>query len=196
MSETWGACLVAYGVRAVEASKRCLDSLLYHYPLDTTVHNSDAWGIDNIQRSRWAKVTLPEWSPYDFTVYLDADTLVRGSLEPGFQMLADGWDMVFTPSTRQGNESMWHLDPDEREQTYLCWGSADILQLQAGVFWFRRSEAVMRLFDYWKQEWLQWLGYDQGALLRAMKYNPVRLYLLGRSFNGGSVVSHYFGEAS
>lgn len=196
MADSWGACLIAYGEKAKTAAARCLASIEEVCQLPVTVCVAWAPGDNDVQRSRWAKVTLPQWSPYDYTVYLDADTVVRGSLTPGFQLLDDGWDLVITPSHAQGEQSLWHLLREEKEQTWLSWGTSEVLQLQAGVFWFRRTPAVLRLFERWQQEWLRWRGYDQGALLRALRDNPVRVYLLSRAFNGGAVVAHYFGAAA
>lgn len=201
-----GACLIAYGDRAEQEAQHCIESLrnFHNWPCYIasgsiqrhSINIAQPDDFDNVQKSRWAKVMLDLWSPFEETLYLDADTRVQNDLSAGFQMLDDGWDMVITPSPQQGNGNMWHIAPDEREATFAAYQCGDVLQLQGGVFWFRKSEAVMRFFEAWRLAWLKWRHYDQAALLRALRVAPLRLHLLGRPFNGGSVVVHRHGQAA
>lgn len=201
-----GACLIAYGPKAEAEAQQCIESLLQFHDLPYAIasdvsgrHHVKIWQTDDytdVQRSRWAKVTLDMWSPFDETLYLDADTRVQGSVEHGYEMLDDGWDMVITPSAHQGSDNMWHIAPDEREYTYLLYECGDVLQLQGGVFWFRRSAAITALFNAWRDEWRKWQQFDQAALLRALILSPVKVHLLGRPFNGGAVVAHRHGRAA
>lgn len=202
---TRGVCLIAYGAKAEQEAHDCIASLRDHHNwpyvvcggfIDTqyvAILQPDEY--NDIRRSRWAKVTLNRWSPFSDTLYLDADTRVQGDLSAGFEMLDDGWDMVITPSGSQGTENMWHITQEEREATYEAYRCGDILQLQGGVFWFRKSDAVLRFFAAWRAEWLRWKQFDQAAILRALRIAPVRLHLLGRTFNGGAVVQHRHGRA-
>jgi hypothetical protein len=145
--------------------------------------------------ARWAKVNLYDLSPFDGTLYMDADTRVMdGSITAGFDMLADGWELVLTHSERQGHDWLWKVGDDERCATEIELGER-LVSLQAGVMWWKRCANVERLFSAWREEWLVYRGQDQAALLRAMYKAPCRCYLLGRSFNGGSVVKHLFGRA-
>lgn len=147
------------------------------------------------QGAREAKVNLYSLSPFDCTLYMDADTRVMdGSILAGFDMLADGWELVLTHSERQGHDWLWKVGEAERSATEIELG-VQLVSLQAGVMWFRKCAAVERLFSAWRQEWLAFRGQDQAALLRAMSQVPVRCYLLGRPFNGGAVVKHLFGRA-
>lgn len=141
--------------------------------------------------SRWAKTNLYRLSPFDYTLYIDSDTFPDGDVSPGFQALADGWDMVITPSSAQGIESMWHIKKEERKQTVYLYGTR-ILQLQGGVIYFKKNKRTNRFFKAWFTEWLNWKDEDQGALLRAMYHSPVKYFLFGRPFNGGPVIRHTF----
>jgi len=145
------------------------------------------------QESRLAKTKLYYLSPYEKTIYLDADTRVYHSLDPIFDILDDGWDIVITPSENQGDDLLWHLKPDERQETVFDVG-CNPLQLQAGVFGFNRSGKVKRFFDLWQYEWLRYKDEDQGAFLRALYRNPLRVWLMGRPWNGGAVIAHKFGN--
>ena len=69
------------------------------------------------------------------------------------------------------------------------------LMLNTGVMWFRRSERLDRFSQEWRREWRRFKRHDQGALLRALEKCPVRLWLLGRDYNGGEIVEHRFGKA-
>ncbi len=146
---------------------------------------------DDVQRSRWAKVNL-DALPLDRACYLDADTRVQGDLSAGFEVLGDGWDLVITPSDHQAQEVMWHVDEGEREATLDALACVP-LALQGGVFFWRKNERTRAFFRAWREEWLRWKGQDQGALLRALWRAPLRVWVLGRPFNGGSVVQHRFG---
>lgn len=202
---TRGVCYIAYGAIAEAEVQRGVELLnQYHtlsYAIAAEVRNRycvklrQPQDYDNVQRSRWAKVMLDLWTPFDDTLYLDADTRVQGDLSRGFDMLDDGWEMLITPSTNQGSDNMWHVAEPEREETYLTYQCSDVLQLQGGVFWFRKCEAVTRLFAAWREQWQHYARYDQAALLRALRVAPVKLHLLGRPFNGGAVVQHRFGQA-
>jgi hypothetical protein len=142
--------------------------------------------------ARWAKVHLYELSPFDATLYMDADTRVMtDEMGVGFEMLDDGWELVITPNANQDDDWLWHVGAEERRVTEILFGGR-VIALQGGVFWFRRCDAVRGLFEAWADEWQRYQGQDQAALLRAMRRSPVRCYLLGRPFNGGSVVKHLF----
>jgi hypothetical protein len=199
---TRGVCYVAIGPKAERACARAIEHLHKHADLD--VSTMDLWraqdlqnnppGMDSVQMSRWAKVNLDLWSPYDETLYLDADTQVLGGdIDVGWDILADGWDIVIVPSEKQGPQWLRHCGEKDRAVTLSEVGAS--VQLQAGVFWFRKSEAVARLFAAWREEWLRFKNQDQGALLRALYRVPVRIWLIGHPFNGGSVVAHLYGTA-
>lgn len=193
-----GVCLIAYGEKSLRSSEACIASLReYHdWPVmcDNGNHLFQREGLTNVQKSRWSKVNLAQWSPFGYTLYLDADTRIRGDVSVGFQLLQDGWELVITASEQQGVNSMWHIARDEREYTWMQYNCGDILQLQGGVFWFHNCERVKHFFTLWCNHWLRWMQQDQAAMLRALREFPLRVALLGRCFNGGAVVTHYHGQ--
>jgi hypothetical protein len=124
-------------------------------------------------------------------LYMDADTEVFGRLDAFFAPLERGFDLVMCASTQQGADMLRHASDTERRVTRDELG--EMMQMQAGVFaWNTRSARMLALFEAWREEWLRWRHVDQGALMRALRRVPVRMWLLGRDFNGehGQVVRH------
>jgi len=70
------------------------------------------------------------------------------------------------------------------------------LVLQAGVMWVRKNDRTRDLFERWGMVWWLQGGADQGALLLAFRFCPVRLWLFGRPWNGGPAIRHHFGAAA
>lgn len=193
---------IAYGDAARKEARLSIKSLRQHNKGSVTVISDKRLGIGKFHEmalgpgtpGRWAKVNLDTLG-FEQVCYLDADTRVYDSLQVGFDILAAGWDMVIVPSGQQGNGLLHHVSVAEREVTFSELGYSDALQLQGGVFWFRRNERTAALFEAWREEWSRWKDQDQAALLRALNRAPVRLWLLGKPFNGGPVVGHRFGMA-
>lgn len=196
-----GVVYVAYGYNArAEATKSIRTLREYHDwpiavvgdPIPDTQHVAcEGFG----RPGRWAKVNLLDLSPFEWTLYLDADTRVHGDLSIGFDILRDGQELVMIPSKLGELEAPSILVEDERDATLAELGNQWPLMLNTGVMWFRRTPRTMRLWQMWREEWLRFQEHDQGALMRAMDECPVKLWLLGRPFNGGEVVEHLFGRA-
>lgn len=197
-----GVVYVAYGNRArLEArfSAESLATVHRDWPVTVISDGEVGWAPsiewqDRGTPGRWAKVNLDVLSPFEYTLFLDADTRVYSDLRVGFSLLERGWDMVMIHSQPQGGNILGHLTENERLVT-LSQCSIDPLQLNTGVIWFRKSERVRLLFREWRNEWERFKDQDQGALLRALEKRTVTIALLGRPFNGGSVVGHRFGAA-
>jgi len=191
--ETRGAVIVAYGERAKAAAGVCMDALKVVCPdLPVTVYCTPAGDLSDEQESRRAKATMLRWSPYRQTAYLDADTVPVSDISAGFAMLDDGADLVITPSDNQGDTWLWHVGEDERAETRAALGF-QALQLQAGVLFVKRNRRTRLLWAAWEQEWNEHQGQDQAALLRALYQCPVKVWLLGKPWNGGAVIGHRWG---
>jgi hypothetical protein len=192
-----GVLYVAYGERAVGEARESIASLRKHHDWPVAVVGGEIEGAQHVafpdrgMPGRWAKVNLLFLSPFERTLYLDADTRVRGKLDAGFRVLDDGWDLVIVPS--QGQDQPLHsLTEEERRVTLDETGDGWPLMLNTGVMWFRRNARTERLFAEWRREWKRFRLHDQGALLRALEKCPVRVWLLGLDFNShrGEVVEH------
>lgn len=196
---TQGALYVAVGRKAGLEARTAVESLRYHSDLDVMVIGDQR--IPGTQYceftgegkpGRWAKVNLDIISPWDQTLFLDADTRVRNDVSLGFRLLDRGWDMVMVGSIPQGEDVLTHATSVEREITLLEI-PLDPYQFNTGVMWFRKSESVRRFFAKWRKEWRRFRGVDQGAFLRALNRSPMAIALLGRPYNGGHVIEHRFG---
>lgn len=114
------------------------------------------------------KPLLAASSPFERTLYADADTEFKTSPLPGFDLL-DRWDFVIAEAETR---SLAQTFPDNRTEagdTARRLGTADILYHNSGLFWWRRGEAASQLFRYWGEEWAKYQGWDeQVALLRAL----------------------------
>jgi len=148
--------------------------------------------------ARRVKVKLDHLSPFDNTLYLDADTRVQSKvIEEGFRILSQGWDLAIAPSENQGANLFAHIDPLERTYTSEVLENVFPLQLQAGVMWFAKTDRIKALFDAWRKEWIVFRKHDQAALTRAIDKTAVRIWLLGLDWNSrrGAIVDHRFGKA-
>lgn len=198
-----GVIYVAYGdpARAEAAqsiaSLRLIDS---HIPI-SLVGDQPVLGATLIHQKRqdaggrWAKLNLDLLSPYDQTLYLDADTRIRADVRAGYRMLGDGWDLVLAYSKRQAGDLLGNVDADDKHHTLMTLGTVDVLGLQAGVMFWRKSQVICDLFTVWREEWAKYRTMDQGALLRALHRVQPRVWILGPAWNGGAVIEHLFGRA-
>ena len=199
MSSGIGVVCVAYGDRAVREAEGMIASLRKHHGWPVmAISDSQVRGDDIIRRfdepgwaARWAKLNQDRFAPWDRWLYLDADTRVKGDLSAGFDVLADGWDLAITASRHQETNWLWMASKQERAAT-----ERTMLSLQGGVFFARRNDRTAAFFERWRGEWQRFQHIDQAALVRAAQSCPVRLWLLGRPWNGGELVEHRFGKAA
>jgi hypothetical protein len=197
-----GVAYIAIGDNAErELSYSCASLHRYNPGLPFTRYAIPQVGLQfPVALSRIAKLTLFEWCPYDHILYLDADTRVFGDVSAGFDILADGWDMAIAPSNNQGEDILWHVGVNDRDLTFECLGTSEVLQLQAGVFFVARNARVQYFFDVWYNEWQRFRDQDQAAIIRALQAAPLKIWLLGRRWNDhrrgkGAVIEHWFGRA-
>lgn len=193
MSDNRFVTCIAIGDSAEFAARKCLDSLKGFY-FDKTLLIQHF--VDNDKTGRAAKTRLPQYfvPENDYILYLDADTTVHGSLEPLFQILKDGWDMVIAPSMNQGSMSMAHMKNHiEKHETKNLYGF-NPLHLQCGVIGFRNTTKMQVFFNIWHEQWQQHRGQDQAAFLRTWHIMPIKLWIVGNAFNGGEVIQHHFGS--
>lgn len=152
------------------------------------------------------KPRLYGMSPFDRTLYLDADTIVHGDLAPGFAML-DEVDLLVTPHgpghdldfyRGKGNPGRGR---NELENTIREFGSGEELYWNTGVLFWRRCPAVEAMFILWLEEWQRYGAWDeQLALMRATRRVPeLRVRILSTKWNAkrptpGMVIEHQYGQ--
>lgn len=114
------------------------------------------------------KPLLASLSPFERTLYVDADTEFKASPKPGFDLL-DRWDFVIAEAETR---SLGLTFPDNRSEAgdlVARLGTPHILYHNSGLFWWRNNQATTDLFRLWSDEWLRYQGWDeQIALLRAL----------------------------
>lgn len=66
-------------------------------------------------------------------------------------------------------------------ETEIC--TLHTLQYNGGVWAFGRSERTAAFFERWQVEWERHAQRDQGALIRAMYSDPLKVYVLGNEWN-------------
>jgi len=198
-----GVVYVAVGANAVTQAQESITALKQQNPSLPVAVIGDLVRKDVISipfaqagpGARWAKLHIDLLAPWPSFCYLDADTRPHADPKPGFRILVDGWDMVITPSVSQAGRLLWHIGKEDRAATLDSLGYEDTLQLQAGVFWARKSRRLHRFFQVWREEWQRYSDQDQGAFLRALHRVPLRLWLFGRPWNGGEAIEHWQGKA-
>ena len=137
---------------------------------------------------RRAKLKAYELSPaeWESVIYLDADTEVVGDIRFYFQLIEDGWEYVICKDPHL-MDTMFsfrrHNNAEEVEETTAQIKTLHTTQINGGVWAFARNDRVARFFARWQMEWEKHAGRDQGALVRAMYTEPLRMYLLGNEWN-------------
>lgn len=202
---TRGVVYVAYGDKARQEAAASLATLHHWSDVPAVVVSSHPFPDHSTIQfrcedpgARWAKLHLDMLSPFDQTLYLDADTRVHGAFESGWQALDAGFDLVMALSSRQGSDVLGNCDGPDREMTFKLLGSDNVLGLQAGAFFFQRNYRTARLFGEWRYQWQHFKRMDQAALLRALRHSHVRMWLMATSWHGanGQVIEHLFGRAA
>lgn len=193
-----GLVFMAFGPKAGASAARSIFSLHrlgISYPVtvvgDRRINGTDymEWigesPFDTSQRTNFkfragrVKPFLYGCSPYDWTMYLDADTVFMKSPEEGFRHLNDH-DMVVTEEKLSLAElynkqlAGWEINIQERDATVIEVGGDDTQKfINSGVMFFRKSDAVTKVFDNWHTEWMRFQEWDeQLALTRAIHDNP------------------------
>ncbi len=192
-----GIYCVAFGELARKAAAHMMATVRQHMP-DVPICLGAARRIgpedvfvrleDSDAGARRAKlmayeVTPPEWQT---VLYLDADTEVVAPVYRLFEWCEDGWELVICTDI-QSMETL-HVfghkaTREEVAETMRLVGTEHTLQYNGGVWAFRRCEATERFFRRWRAEWERWAQRDQGALLRALHTEPIKVWLLGNQWN-------------
>jgi len=162
------------------------------------------------------KPFLYHLSPFQKTLYLDADTVVKKSLTTGFDYLEDN-DICVSYHVRPNNGQMWYVDEifgdpllsppisknsiEEREMTQRMIGDKRMPFINTGVIFFRTANNVQLFFEQWYKEWQLFQDWDeQLSFHRAICRCPdVKVKLLDPIWNqkyesSGTIILHRMGK--
>lgn len=115
-------------------------------------------------------------TPFERTLYIDADTeFMSKKVLQGWRFL-DNYDMALARELLEIGQlynkprAGWEINIMERDATIAELGGDKTTPfLNSGVIFFRKTEAVRRIFDEWGAAWREWQQWDeQLSLMRAM----------------------------
>jgi hypothetical protein len=192
-----GIYCVAFGDPARKAALRMMQSAKQHMP-DVPIALCAARKIgpedvliikpDSDIGGRRAKLQAYENSPaeWEAVLYLDADTEVVAPIHRFFEWIEDGWEFVICKDPHL-MDTMHSFERRNNRRELAAVQEAvhtlHTLQYNGGVWAFGRNERIARFFRRWQAEWEVHAQRDQGALIRAMYTEPLKVWLLGNEWN-------------
>lgn len=194
---TRGIYIVAFGEPSRQCAKRLMDSIKKHMPdvpiclcAATRIGPEDVFvqQPDTDIGGRRAKLKAYELSPAEWkaVLYLDADTEVTAPIYQYFQWIEAGWEFVICKDPHLMDTMHAFERRNNRKELYDMQRSIrtmHTLQWNGGVWAFARNPRVADFFRRWQREWEVHAQRDQGALVRAMYTDPLKILTLGNEWN-------------
>ena len=148
---------------------------------------------------RTYKTQIYKYSPFEYTLLLDADAWINTELFNEFHIL-DHTPLALTHAFHHPSiGTAGHWGAEDRAHTLKALGGMQFIpQYASGVMFFRRDDpTVRRLFDAWCREWQIFRGKDQSALIRAIIKEQVFPLVLAQKHwltarQGEGFISHRF----
>lgn len=131
--------------------------------------------------SRSLKTQVNHYSPYQESLFLDADILPIRSID-GLWYYLDQVDMAIAEDRLSPIHLCDHIAREELEFT-LSLLPRNTTHFNSGVLLWRRTEVTDRLFSYWHREWQRFQQQDQLALARAIDATQTAVSKIPRSYN-------------
>lgn len=195
-----GVYVVAFGEPSRKCAARCIQATKRVMPdVPVALVGSEPLGLEDVFieqedrdiGGRLGKLAVDRLAPHDwrYVLYLDADTQPVEPLDFLFNLLASGWEAFICKDMDKYHYAGMMKRPDNSAEfgaTMQELGTEHVMQYNGGVFGFRRCENTRRFFRLWNEEYQRWLGRDQGALLRALHKNPLRLCVLTNHWNAST----------
>lgn len=179
-----GVLYIAYGEQARAQASISIQTLRRHAPRLPVAVVSDTplgdtqhiYHPEADKGARTQKTQMYRLSPFEETLFLDADTEVLATPAVGFKML-QYVDLVLAQDPKRifADNNWLHLNQEEIAYTEQILGSRQYMYFNSGVIFFKRNERVEAMMDAWHEEWKRFGEHDQMALLRAIHLNPVRI---------------------
>jgi len=190
-----GIYCVAFGDWARRTATRLIKSIKRHMPdVPVCLAGAEPLGLEDlfVQQpdsdigGRRAKLKAYDLAPQEWqsVLYLDADTEVTAPIYQYFEWVEDGWEMVIcTDPSDTLHPFSKRASKEEMAAIERSVGTLHVQQLNGGAWAFRRSERVAAFFRRWEAEWDRFGQRDQGALIRALYAEPLKIWLLGNEWN-------------
>ncbi len=131
--------------------------------------------------SRSIKTTLNTLSPYQETLFLDADILPLQPVSALWDHLCLG-DFGMVADRLPTLDLCDHVAEEEKDYT-LQRLPKETMQFNSGVMLWRNTAATQALFQQWHQEWQKFQKHDQLALMRAIATTQTSIIKLPSSYN-------------
>ncbi len=131
--------------------------------------------------SRDIKTRLNAFSPYQETLFLDADIIPLGPISGLWDYIAKG-DMAMVLDRLPRVSLCDHVSQAEKSYT-LEQLPGNTSQYNSGLMLWRNTPAIQSLFSQWHQEWRLFEKQDQLALVRAIHKTQVSINNLPKTYN-------------
>jgi hypothetical protein len=207
-----GILYMCFGERAKEEVKKSIASLRslgMKYPIaivgDTPVEDTEfiqwegqsPFDCDRKKGLQFlagrVKPFLYRLSPFQKTLYIDADTRYKKDIRLGFDYLntfdiaiaQENQDLqtLHNPSPEDVNIS-WYHHMEEVQASIKELGDPTLRFWNSGVIFFKKGKPIEKLFENWYSEWMRWQQWDeQFSLLRAASRTKVNIKRLSIIWN-------------
>ena len=215
---TRGIYVVAFGDPARKCAVRLMKSITAYMPdVPIALCSTKKIGLENVfvqqpdsdVGGRRAKLKAYELTPAEWqaVLYLDADTKVVAPVYQFFQWIEDGWEFVICKDPHLMDTMhafKRHNNEQELAEIKTTIHTLHALQINGGVWAFGRSPRIAAFFARWQMEWEKHAQRDQGALLRALYADPLKVFWMGNEWNTfdkychgieTAGIMHYVGDA-
>jgi hypothetical protein len=215
---TRGIYIVAFGDPARHCAVRLMKSVKTHLPdIPIALCAAKKIGLEDVfipqpdsdVGGRRAKLKAYELTPAEWkaVLYLDADTKLVAPVYQFFQWIEDGWEFVICKDPHLMDTMhafKRHNNEEELAEIKTAVHTLHTLQINGGVWAFGRNPRVAAFFARWQTEWEKHAQRDQGALLRALYADPLKVFWMGNEWNTfdkychgieTAGIMHYVGDA-
>ena len=192
---TRGIYCVAFGEPARVCAERMMTTAKKHMPdIPICLVGASPMGIEDVfieqpdsdVGGRRAKLRAYELAPAEWqaVLYLDADTEIVAPVYALWEWIEDGWDLCISHDVGETLHSFQRKNNlDELAEVEQAVGTLNALQFNGGVWSFARNERLARFFARFQAEYEVHLQRDQGALIRALHAEPLKVWVLGHEWN-------------
>lgn len=190
-----GIYCVAFGEPARKCAKEMMASAKKHMPdIPIACCSNKKIGPEDVfikqpdsdVGGRRAKLKAYELAPaeWDAVLYLDVDIEIIAPVYRFFEWIEAGWEFIICRDVWETLHSFQRKNNfPELHQLEDTIGTLHAIQFNGGVWAFQRCPAIEAFFKRWISEWELYAQRDQGALVRALHADPLKILVLGNEWN-------------